>query len=209
MRELTFWAGIAFCCVGCSSPEKPIAPSAAGTTGTAGTSAGGPSAAGTGGGPVAGSGGVMSGVGGGSAGADGMAPACNQLELDAPDYAISFVSGSPPEPKGGAIADGTYFYSHLVTYGIAGADIAAGRGKVVITGMDWEAIEDNDATGESDINPSHSWSATLASSGTEFTLTQTCPGPDTVAGGYTADGDTLTLYITDGGVKFAEELKRQ
>jgi hypothetical protein len=198
MRDLLVWVGITLGCAGCSSPEKPIAPMAAGTTGA---SAGGPSSAGTGGDAGGGSA-----AGGGGA---GMAPACNQVELNAPDYVISFVAGSPPEPKGGTIADGTYFYSRLVTYGRAGADIVAGRGKVVLTGTAWEAIEDNDATTENDVNPSHASSATLDSSGTTFTLTQTCPEADALAGGYTAEADTLTLYITDGGVQFAEELKRQ
>ena len=205
MRQIIVWVAVTFSCAGCSSPSRPSDSSNA--AGTGGASAGGPSASGgTAGTAVAGGGG---GSAGGSAGAGGMAPACNQVKLDAPDFVISFVAGSSPEPKGGPITDGTYFYSRFITYGFAGSDTVAGRGKIVLAGSDWEAVEDNDATAEDDINPSHSWSATLATSGTGYILTQICPKPDTISGGYTAEGDTLTLYSLDGGVMFAEELKRQ
>ncbi|MGC4095092.1 MAG: hypothetical protein QM756_45670 [Polyangiaceae bacterium] len=191
--------GLGFClsCVSCSDPDQPHAPS---TSASGGASVGGTSGAGTGGGGVGGSGG---------AGTGGSVTLCNQLALDGPDYVIAFASGSAPAPKGGSVVDGTYVYSRMITYGLAGSDIVAGRGKVVLSGTKWEAIEDNDASGDADINPSHTFTATFTTSGSEFALTQSCPKPDSLSGSYTAEGDTLTLYVVESGVRFAEVLKRQ
>jgi hypothetical protein len=205
MRHLLVWWGITLGAVACSDPDQPS--DGSNDAGSGGTHAGG----GTGGTSGASGSGAQGGIGGsgGSSGSAGMQPACNTLPLDAPDYVIAFVAGSPPAAKGGTVANGTYFYNRLIMYGSAGPDVVAGRGKVVLTGSDWESIEDLDATSDDDINPSLSSSATLGISGVEFTLTATCPDADELSGSYTAEGDTLTLYVLDHGAMFGEEFKLQ
>jgi len=148
---------------------------------------------------------------GGSSGAAGQQPACNDLVLDAPDYAMSSDPGMQPAAKGGSIVDGTYFVMGTVWYGqAAGLDLPLGRAKFVLSGDTWEEVEDLDASTEDDSHePTQHYTYTATTSGTSVTVVPTCPTATTQTFGYTAEGTSLTLHILDHGEPFDQKLERQ
>jgi hypothetical protein len=201
--------GVLALAAACSDPDKSHSDDPGG--GSGGTLS---STAGHGGssGAAASSGSGGSSGTGGSSGAAGQAPACNQVVLDAPDFVMSMDPEMPPAAKGGTIVDGSYFLTGTTWYGQTGSDLPLGRAKFVIAGSTWEEVEDMDTSDEDDsLEPTRHFTFTATASGTSVTVVQTCPtreSPGSENFEYTAEGNTLTLYIVESGEHFAQVLER-
>ena len=194
----------------CSDPEKPIDDAGGGSGGTLSSTGGHGGSSGSGG--TGGSSGGGS-SGGGSSGTGGIEPMCNQQLLEAPDYVMTMDPGMPPAAKGGDIFEGLYFLERTICYGQTGSDLPMGRTQFVIVDGIWQTAEDMDSSGEDDtLEPTRHFTYTATPSGTSVSLVQTCPTPDsadTQTFEYTADFESLTLYIVDHGEHFAQVLALQ
>ncbi|HWP05077.1 MAG TPA: hypothetical protein VNN72_05015 [Polyangiaceae bacterium] len=149
---------------------------------------------------------------GGSSGTAAEVPACNDLVLDAPDHFLSLDSGPPPTAKGGDLVEGTYFLTRSVWYEQAGSlETSLGRAKMVLTGTTWQGVEDLDSLEDDDsLEPTRYSTFDVATRGATFMVTQTCPkAAATQTMEYTAEGNTLTLYIDDSGALFGQVFERQ
>jgi hypothetical protein len=204
--------------VACSSPSHDDQPGSGGTTGAMSGGTGGSSAhggsSGTGGSSAAGgsSGSGGSSASGGSSGTAGQVPACNELVLDAPDHHLSLDAGQPPAAKGGQLVDGTYFLTRSIWYEQAGSlETSLGRAKMVLTGNTWQGVEDLDSLEDDDsLEPTKYSTFDVATRGATFMVTQTCPkAAATQTMEYTAEGNTLTLYIDENGALFGQVFERQ
>jgi hypothetical protein len=118
-------------------------------------------------------------------------------------------SGPCAEALGGAVRDGTYFLTRITMYAAPLPEFAGGRTKWVVNGASCESVEnlgdpDTDAT-----NPATTISYTLIPVGTTATFSATCPIAESTNVKYTADEDSLTLYVVDNGFTFGELFERQ
>jgi hypothetical protein len=162
--------------------------------GTGGTDGGGGSAS-------------LGGIANGGVGSAGVPiSSCNNLELrsDAPLVTVTSSEETAPAPKGGEIADGTYFYTAHIIYESAGAaPTMFPRTQVTISGDTWLEASGNES------NVSHS-SRKLTTSSNTFTLTTTCPvGGNVESGTYTAADTSLTFYSEEGLRTAARVFTRQ
>jgi hypothetical protein len=203
--------------VGCGDPDESGNDDGSGSHngGTAGSGAGVSGSAGSGdagsssGGAGSGSGGAGSGSGGtSSGGSSGASGACNTLEANAPDYPFNNVPDAAPAPTGGTIVDGTYFVTSVTWFEspLTGSSNTPGGIRIDITGSSWQEADGS----PDDISPPVHFTSELEVQSPNVILTQTCPiaaGPDQY--GYTADADTLTVFITDGAEIFGMNLTRQ
>jgi hypothetical protein len=214
---LAFAFALGITLVGCGGPadEDPgdgddSGSQRGGASGAAGSNAAGSNAAGSSG---AGSsnGGTGSGSGGastGGAGGSGAAAACNSNEANAPDYLFIHVPDPAPTPAGGTIIDGTYFVTSVTWYEspLTGSSNTPGGIRVDIAGDRWnEANASPDGTSES-----VHFTFDLEIMSPNLVLTQICPNavaPEQFA--YSADDDTLTVFITDAADIFGMLLTRQ
>jgi hypothetical protein len=193
---------LTFIASGCGDPDK--APQAPGEAGAAGTSGSG-SVAGSGG--SAGTDGTQAGTSG-SGGSAGSEPACNDLELDAPAWGLTYDPDPQPEPEGGEIAAGTYFLIEEIVYDTAsGIEIPLARSKVVISGSTWQEVEGAPEAGDSSRDRRRTSTATV--DGTHLTLTRTCGGTGTEEAEFTATDDSLQLFLTDAGRSIGAMFERQ
>ena len=189
------------------SDDPPDSPDDAGGGGS------GMSGGTTGSGGSAGSGitGGAAGTGftGGTAGSGGMAPTCNELELDAPAVGFTFTTDPVPTPLGGEIADGTYFLTaYLAHTTVLLPTDPFIRGKIVITGTTWELVEGSPDF--DDANPPRHFTSTATANATQITTTSTCPSSgQPESAGFTATPDDLTLYIVDAGIAIETVLTKQ
>jgi hypothetical protein len=189
----------------CGDPPK--APQDPGSGGAGMGASGGTAGAGT-----AGSGGSAGNAGAagssGSAGTAGATQSCNQIEIEAPEVTFTYDAGPAPAPEGGTIVDGTYFWTAEIMYGAAsGPDVTVGGTQVELQGSSWQ--EGSGWPEDDTVNADRHFSYELSTAGTTLTLTRTCPSSLTESSGYTAEGDTLTLYVVDSGVTFGAVLTRQ
>jgi hypothetical protein len=176
-----------------------------GASGAAGSNAAGSSGAGSSsGGTGSGSGGASTGGAGGS----GAAAACNTNEPNAPDYLFIHVPDPAPTPAGGTIIDGTYFVTSVTWYEspLTGSSNTPGGIRIDIAGNRW-----NEANASPDgMAPSVHFSFDLEVMSPNLVITQTCPNasaPEQYA--YSAEDDTLTVFITDAADIFGMLLTRQ
>lgn len=159
-----------------------------GGAGVGGTGVGG---AGGGGGAGAGAGGGGGGTGGGGGAGDSLSGAsCNTL-TNVGDVVTSMAAdGAPPPPLGGPIADGTYARTRDDVYLPAIPDLQPRSSTLRVTGTQLELV----ATSSTDnFRSTYVTSITSATTGIEWTLTETCPIAGTRVITYTANGNTLLL----------------
>jgi hypothetical protein len=195
---------LTFIASGCGDPDEDPRP-----PGEAGASAAGTSGSGSvgGSGGSAGTDGTQAGTSG-SSGTAGSAPACNDLELDAPAWGLTYEPDPQPEPEGGDIADGTYFLIEEIVYDTAsGVEIPLARSKVVISGSTWQEVEGGPDAGDSSRDRRRTSTATV--DGTHLTLTRTCGATGTEEAEFTADDDSLQLFLTDAGRDIGAMFERQ
>jgi hypothetical protein len=120
------------------------------------------------------------------------ATVCNMLANSAAVITYSQVSQNPPTPQGGTMVDGTYFMTAANIYtGPNGPSGPSGMAQTTIqvTAGTIQIVE----TGQPPTQ-----TVTLATSGTSFTATQTCPGSKVTQGSYTATPATILIFL-DGG----------
>jgi Lipocalin-like domain len=103
--------------------------------------------------------------------------------------------GTAPAFTGGAIADGTYALTAATAYGPSNGTVGQKqRITWVFAGTSFTLVQDSDTS----CNSAPTGSGTFATSGTQLTLTLTCPASDSPTFDYTATGDTLSYSGTDG-----------
>lgn len=129
---------------------------------------------------------------GGSGDAAADAGACNTLVNSAQSVTVQQVAMDPPSPTGGTIVDGTYDLTAVAIYtGPNGPSGPSGMSQTTISvaGATIQVV----SNGQPDRR-----TVTLATQGSAFTATDTCPDTKVTMGSYSADGTTLAIYL-DGG----------
>jgi hypothetical protein len=124
-------------------------------------------------------------------GTDGAA-ACNTLTNSAPMLTIDTVAQNPPTPQGGTIASGTYTMTAVAIYtGPSGPSGQNGMTQttIQITGDTIQVVSDADPATRT---------VKLATSGTSFTSTDTCPDTTVSQGFYTATTSSLVIQLPGG-----------
>jgi hypothetical protein len=119
-------------------------------------------------------------------------PACNTLANVAQTVTVQAVAQDPPQSQGGTVADGTYALTDVTLYtGPGGPSGASGHSQVTIqiAGTTIEVVNAG--------NPP-TQTVTLATSGTAFTATDTCPDTKVTQGSYTTTATTFVVFL-DGG----------
>jgi hypothetical protein len=205
----TFVLALVLALGGCSDPDDSGGDGGGGSHqgGSAGSGAGVSGSAGSGAGVSgsAGSGGASS---GGSGGKGGTSSACNTFEANAPDYFYLHTTDAPPGGLGGTIVDGTYFVTSIDWYEspLTGTAPVHGGIRIDIAGTTWQ--ESNGSP--DDVAPPTHFTSTLAVDSPTVTMTQTCPTRGApVTYDYTAEGETLTIFIVDPPYTFGMNLARQ
>lgn len=121
------------------------------------------------------------------------APAvCNLLANSAPVITYAQVNQDPPAPQGGTMVDGTYEMTAANIYtGPAGPSGPSGMSQttIEITGGTIQIVSVGQPTTRT---------VTIATSGTSFTATDTCPDSTVTRGSYTATPTTILIFL-DGG----------
>lgn len=120
------------------------------------------------------------------------ATACNMLANSAQAITYSQVSQNPPTPQGGTMADGTYAMTAATIYtGPNGPSGPSGMSQTTIqvTGSTIQIVSNGQP-------PTRT--VTLATSGTSFTATDTCPDSKVTHGSYTATATSILIFL-DGG----------
>ncbi len=128
---------------------------------------------------------------------------CHSLTNETTGVTTEVVSGDPPSPIGGTIADGIYHFTHLRTYvGDSGAAPAASTVYAAwqISGTALKRVR-RDAPDTVD----HRDTLTIVASGTSFSTTLDCQDPVSMfpnpAGTYSVNGnDLVVIYPTSGGI---------
>ena len=123
--------------------------------------------------------------------ADGGA-ACNALANAAPVVTVTQVASDPPAAEGGAINGGNYPMTEVRIYTGAGGPAGAtgtAQTTIVVSGDGIDVVSAGDP-------PTRTVS--LATEGTTFTATDTCPDTSVTHGSYTATATTFLIFL-DGG----------
>jgi hypothetical protein len=117
---------------------------------------------------------------------------CNTLANTAATVTTQQVASDPPAPEGGTVADGTYTLTQVDIYtgpnGPAGPSGTA-QTTLKISGSTVQVASSGQPTTRT---------VDLATSGTSFTSTDTCPDTTVLRGTYTATATTFAIQI-DGG----------
>jgi len=171
---------------GCSSSSGGTSPSDAGSDHDAGADGAEPTEGATPG-------------DGGSSGQDASADApaeaatvCNMLTNSATPITYSQVNQNPPVPQGGTMVDGTYAMTDASIYtGPNGPSGPSGMAQTTIqvTGTTIQIVESGQP-------PTRT--VTLATIGTRFTATDTCPDAKVTQGDYTATSTTILIFLAAG-----------
>jgi hypothetical protein len=166
----------------------------------------GPEAGGADGGDEAGIDGAPAGGDAAPDGDAGFGAGCNTLTPGAPVTVVcAGDGGGAPNPAGGTIADGTYVLTSITALGpCIVLDVAQ---TLVITGTTIQTVVEDSITGVARGNSTY----TVSGAGVFSQLMETNTCPDTMARafGYTAAGNTLTLYSNDSGTITVAVLTRQ
>lgn len=121
------------------------------------------------------------------------ATVCNMLANSAQAITYSQVNQDPPTPQGGTMADGTYALTNATIYtGPNGPSGPSGTSQttIQITSGTIQIVESSQP-------PTRT--VTIATSGTSFTATDTCPDATKVThGSYTATPASILIFL-DGG----------
>jgi hypothetical protein len=120
------------------------------------------------------------------------AAACNAIANVAQTVTGQQVAQDPPQPQGGAIADGTYTLTDFSIYtGPSGPTGASGSTRITVQ------IAAGTLEVASDSKPS-TMTVSLVTSGTTFTATDTCPDANVTHGSFSATPTKLLIFL-DGG----------
>ncbi len=117
---------------------------------------------------------------------------CNTIANPAPVVTVMQVAADPPASNGGTIADGTYEMTAVAIYtGADGPSGASGTAQttVVVSGATLQVVNGGEP-------PTRT--VTLATSGTAFTATDTCPDSTVTTGTFTATATSLTIVLPGG-----------
>ncbi|HEX8791718.1 MAG TPA: hypothetical protein VF765_12270 [Polyangiaceae bacterium] len=120
------------------------------------------------------------------------ATVCNMLANSASVITVQQVSQDAPMPQGGTMVDGTYAMTDVSIY-------TGPTGPSGPSGMTQTTIQIAGSTIQIASNgqpPTRT--VTLATSGTSFTATDTCPDSHVTHGSYTATATTILIFL-DGG----------
>jgi hypothetical protein len=120
------------------------------------------------------------------------ATVCNTLANAAPAVPVQTFAQDPPTPLGGTIADGTYWMTEAAIY--TGPDGPSGTNgtsqtTIQITGDTIQVVSAGDP-------PTRT--VTIATSGTSYTSTDTCPDTTVIQGSYTATATTFVVQLPGG-----------
>lgn len=124
------------------------------------------------------------------------ATGCTDLTSNTPITSQAGV-GTYPTPAGGTIADGTYILSKYELYPPTAITPITRRSAFRFSGTTIEAFEVNETSGFSTKGK-----GTISFSGTNFTLTGTCPPGGGFTKPYTATANEFIWFETDGSNKF-------
>jgi len=143
----------------------------------------------------------------GAGGSGGGIVECNLVPTDAPAYPVLYDAGPAPAGKGGTLVDGTYLATSETWYETPpGGDITLDGVRIVLSGSLWQ-----EAAGRPfDVHAYRRFTHEVSTSGTALTITQRCPEelePETFE--FTAEGNTLIVYVGDGSVTFGTTFTRQ
>lgn len=171
---------------GCSSSSGGTSPSDAGGDHDAGSDAAG---------PIDGAPPDDGGSPGEDAAPDAPAEAatvCNTLANTASPITYDQMNQDPPTPQGGTMVDGTYAMTAASIYtGPNGPSGPSGMAQTTIqvSGTTIQIVE---------VGQPPTRTVTLATSGTSFTATDTCPDAKVTQGSYTATPTSILIFL-DGG----------
>jgi hypothetical protein len=135
----------------------------------------------------------------------GLAPdgACNALTQMGAPVAIEAVPAAPPQPRGGALADGSYVVTRATLYTGVGGAAGATSNSIAVTIRIANGVVETFAEGMAR-------SATFEATGAMLTTTDTCPDHDVVKkqSGYTASGATIDAFVVEGAKTLVETFTR-
>jgi hypothetical protein len=117
---------------------------------------------------------------------------CNTIVNSAPVVTVMRVAADPPTSNGGTIADGTYEMTAVTIYtGADGPTGASGTAQttVVVSHDTFQVVNSAEP-------PTRT--VTLATSGSEFTATDTCPDSTVTTGTFTATATSLIIVLAGG-----------
>ena len=120
------------------------------------------------------------------------ATVCNTVMDSAPAVTIQQVAQDPPTPKGGTPADGTYFMTDVTIYTGAGGPTGASGSAQTTIQISGSTIQVS-SSGEPPTR-----TATLVTSNTSFTSTDTCPDSAVSTGSYSASATTFAVQLPGG-----------
>ncbi len=129
-------------------------------------------------------------------GASGDAGACNTLANSGAPVQLMTSGAEPPSGTGGTVVNGTYTLTSIVLYdGLQDAGMSPAASLTIsISGDTVQSIASTSG------QPAVVETSTFTTSGTSFTLTQTCPGGGNVqTGTFTATATMLTLFTAGAG----------
>jgi hypothetical protein len=115
--------------------------------------------------------------------------ACNALGNAAPPVTIQQVASAPPAPAGGTVADGTYFMTDVSIYtGSNGPSGPSGTAQTTIqvSGSTIQVVSSGQPMTRT---------VMLATSGSTFTSTDTCPDATVTHGSYSATATTFLIFL--------------
>jgi hypothetical protein len=178
---------------GCSSNSGGGSPGDAGEAGR-GDAAGADASGGDASGASDASGGdAAASDGAGDATGDDGGLACNALADTAQPVTVQQLAMDPPMPSGGTIADGSYELTGVDIYtGPNGPSGPSGMAQdtIAITGSTVQIVGSGTPERRT---------VTLATQGSAFTATDTCPDSNVTTGGYSVTAPGLLIFL-DGGV---------
>jgi hypothetical protein len=120
------------------------------------------------------------------------ATVCNTLANTASVVDVAQVAQDPPSAQGGTIANGTYLLTAATIY--TGPDGPTGNsGTAQVTVLIDGAMVQMVSSGQPPTR-----TVTLATTGTSFTSTDTCPDTSSATGSYTATPTTLAITLAAG-----------
>ncbi len=117
---------------------------------------------------------------------------CNTVVNSAPVVTVMQVAADPPALNGGSIADGTYEMTAVAIYtGADGPTGASGTAQttVVVSGATLQVV----SAGEPPTR-----TVTLATNGTAFTATDTCPDSTVSNGTFSANATSFSIVLPGG-----------
>jgi hypothetical protein len=107
---------------------------------------------------------------------------------------ITMVAEAAPTPVGGAVPDGSYDLVSVVLYtgpgGTAGPLPLSVKATVAISGNTANVAQETSTTAAT-----QRLTASVATSGTDLVVTQTCPKPETIQAKYSGGGTDLVWFI--------------